>query len=179
MRFRKKSLKEIKEDHDSRRASRPIGVEIILDNVRSGMNVGSIFRTADALGIDRIQICGISPRPPHKEILKTAIGASETVRWHYHQSTYSICENLKEHGFTLIALEQTENSTPIDSLQFLEHISKIAVILGNEVKGVDQKVLEICDVVIEIPQYGHKHSMNVAVSAGILLHHIAKLRRSV
>lgn len=141
---------------------------LVLDNVRSMHNVGSIFRSADCFGIAQIHLCGITGTPPHREIHKTALGAENSVPWTYSQSTVETCLQLKQDGYVLIAIEQTENSTKLGTFEVLEGV-KYALILGNEVDGVDQEVLNLCDVCLEIPQFGTKHSFNVSVCAGIVL----------
>lgn len=141
---------------------------LILDNVRSGLNVGSIFRTADAFAIQKIYLCGITAQPPHREILKTALGSTESVDWEYAENNIEAITQLKSSGYTIIAVEQTNEKTWLHEFQPLED-KQYALVLGNEVDGVDSTVLEHCDVVIEIPQYGTKHSLNVAVAAGIVV----------
>ena len=140
---------------------------VVLDNVRSAMNVGSIFRTADAFIIEKIYLCGITACPPNKEILKTAIGANETVAWEYVKETTDIVTKLKTENHHIVGVEQTENTT---LLQNFENPNKIiALIFGNEVFGVSEEVINLCDECIEIPQFGTKHSLNISVSAGIVI----------
>ena len=141
---------------------------IILDNVRSLNNIGSIFRTSDAFLIDKIYLCGITATPPNKEIHKTALGATESVDWEYAENTIKVVEKLQSEGVLVIAIEQAENSTKLDDFQ-VNINQKYAIIFGNEVKGVEQEVVSLCNDVIEIPQYGTKHSLNVSVSAGIVV----------
>lgn len=141
---------------------------IILDNIRSSHNIGSVFRTADALLADKIYLCGITSVPPDKEIRKTALGAENTVSWEYNPSTLEVTFDLKAKGYTLIAIEQVENSVRLD--QYFPHENaRLALVFGNEVKGVQQDVIDQCDMAIEIPQYGTKHSFNISVSVGIVL----------
>jgi tRNA G18 (ribose-2'-O)-methylase SpoU len=141
---------------------------VVLDNVRSCHNIGSVFRTSDALLIEKIYLCGISSTPPDKEIRKTALGAENTVDWEYHASTLELIFSLKVRGYTVIAVEQVENS--ISLLDFFpSENSKLALVFGNEVRGVQQEVVSHCDLALEIPQYGTKHSFNISVSAGIVL----------
>ncbi|CAN5131275.1 RNA methyltransferase [soil metagenome] len=141
---------------------------IVLDNVRSMNNVGSVFRSADAFLIDAIYLCGFTPIPPHREIQKTALGATETVQWKHFPSTTDAITQLKSEGCRIYAVEQVENS--ISLTDFLpEQNTKLALIFGNEVEGVQQEVISNCDGVIEIPQYGTKHSLNISVSTGIIL----------
>lgn len=145
-------------------------IVIILDNIRSMHNVGSIFRTADAFLIESIYLCGFTPQPPHRDIHKTALGATETVNWKYFTTTFEAVNELKQQGYTLWAIEQTTESIPLQNIQFNKR--PIAVVFGNEVDGVDNAVLKMSDVSIEIPQYGTKHSLNVSVAAGIVLWHM-------
>ena len=141
---------------------------IVLDNVRSHLNVGSVFRTADAFLIERIYLCGITGTPPHRDIHKTALGATETVTWRHYETTTAAVEELKAQGVKIIAIEQAENAVMLDTF-IPEHGQRYAVVFGNEVDGVEQAVVSAADVVIEIPQYGTKHSLNIAVSAGIVV----------
>ena len=141
---------------------------IILDNIRSMYNVGSVFRTADAFRIEKIYLCGITSTPPHAEIHKTALGAEESVDWEYAEETINIVDKLRGIGYTVYSIEQVEGSTYLNELQ-LTAKSKIAIVMGNEVKGVQQEVINHSDGCIEIPQYGTKHSLNVSVTTGIVL----------
>ena len=141
---------------------------VVLDNVRSALNVGSVFRTCDAFRIEKIILGGITACPPNNEIRKTAIGAEQSVEWEYAKDTVSAVENLKAQGYTIIAIEQADQSIMIDNLSSLQ-IFKVALVFGNEVKGVDDRIMDICDLCVEIPQYGTKHSLNVSVSAGIAI----------
>ncbi len=141
---------------------------VVLDNVRSSHNIGSVFRTSDALLIERVYLCGISSTPPDKEIRKTALGAENTVEWEYHTSTSELVSSLKDRGYIVIAVEQVENSTSLTDY-FPEENCKLALVFGNEVKGVQQEVVNQCDLALEIPQYGTKHSFNISVSVGIVL----------
>lgn len=143
-------------------------VVIVLDNVRSAQNVGSFFRTADAFGIGRIALCGISATPPNREIHKTALGAEQSVEWSYHPTTLECIETLRKEGYRIIAIEQIEGATMLDKFR-AESDTRYALVFGNEVDGVDQAVADIVDGAIEIPQVGIKHSLNVAVTAGILM----------
>ncbi|MCD8044102.1 MAG: RNA methyltransferase [Tannerellaceae bacterium] len=141
---------------------------VILDNVRSLHNVGSVFRTADAFKVEAVYLCGITACPPHAEIHKTALGAEDTVDWLYFKDTLEAVDKLKKEGYTVCAVEQAEGSVMLDKFQ-RDSEKKYAVILGNEVKGVQQTVVDNCDLCIEIPQYGTKHSLNVSVTAGIVV----------
>lgn len=143
-------------------------VIVVLDNIRSGLNVGAIFRTADAFNIKAIYLCGITGTPPHAEIMKTALGATESVNWHYFEKTTDALSQLRAENFQLVPVEQTTKSQMLDEFSFYDHVP-MALIFGNEMRGVDKAVLEMCNTSIEIPQEGIKHSLNVATSAGIVL----------
>jgi len=140
---------------------------VVLDNIRSMHNVGSVFRTSDAFLIEAICLCGYTPQPPHRDIQKTALGATETVDWIHFATTTEAVEQLKERGYKIFAVEQTEGSISLE--KFPEMNEPIAVIFGNEVEGVDDALLPLCDGCIEIPQLGMKHSLNISVAAGIVL----------
>ena len=146
---------------------------VILDNVRSLHNVGSVFRTADAFLVEAVYLCGITSTPPQAEIHKTALGAENTVDWKYYEDTHTAVDELKAQGYTVFAIEQAEGSTMLPDLK-LDSSKKYAVILGNEVKGVQQSVVDACDGCIEIPQFGTKHSLNVSVTGGIIIWEIFK-----
>jgi tRNA G18 (ribose-2'-O)-methylase SpoU len=161
----RKNTEEFKE-------SEKIPVTVILDNVRSMHNVGSVFRTADAFLIERICLCGYTPQPPHRDIHKTALGATETVAWEYFPSAKECIENLKENGYQIFSVEQVEGSISLDQLSIENLDRPLAVVLGNEVEGVQDEVLALSDGAIEIPQFGTKHSLNVSVAAGIVLYEI-------
>jgi len=141
---------------------------VVLDNVRSCNNVGSVFRTSDALLVSKICLCGITAKPPEKEIHKTALGAENTVEWKYFETTEEAVKLLKEEGYRIIAIEQVEGSIALNEYK-PEPGEKLALVFGNEVKGVQQEVVDLCDQTIEIPQFGTKHSFNISVSAGIVL----------
>ncbi len=141
---------------------------VVMDNIRSLNNIGSIFRTGDAFLIEKVILCGITATPPHRDIHKTALGATESVDWEYYENTKDALTYLKAEGYTIIAIEQAVDSI---SLQDFKHSSdsSYAIILGHEVKGISQDIVDMCDYCLEIPQFGTKHSFNVAVSAGIVL----------
>ena len=139
---------------------------IILDNIRSLSNVGAFFRSADAFRIGELVLCGITACPPHREIHKTALGADETVRWRYYESTEAACQALKSEGYRIFAVEQVEDSVPLQDFKFERNT---AYILGNEVEGVSEEALPYCEGAIELPQAGTKHSINVSVCAGIVM----------
>jgi tRNA G18 (ribose-2'-O)-methylase SpoU len=141
---------------------------LILDDIRSLNNIGSVFRTADAFLIEKIYLCGITATPPNKEIHKTALGATETVDWEYDQDVVSVIHKLKSDSVKVYAIEQVENAISLQDFSINVN-EKYAVVFGNEVFGVNQKAIEICDGTIEIPQLGTKHSLNIAVSAGIVI----------
>ena len=143
-------------------------VIVILDNIRSAHNVGSVFRTCDAFLIDKIILCGITAIPPNKEIRKTALGSSESVDWRYYKNTEEVIMKLKKKDYQIIAVEQANKSIKLESFR-PENEKKYAIIFGNEIKGISQKIIDNSDSVIEIPQFGTKHSLNVSVSAGIVI----------
>lgn len=155
-----------------------IPLVIVLDNIRSGHNVGSVFRTSDAYRVEKIYLCGITCQPPHSDITKTAIGATDSVDWEYQKDTMKCLSDLRQRGYELLAIEQTENSIDLEDLKPKKG-DRIALVLGNEVKGVQQKVVDYCDQCIELQQFGTKHSLNVSVCAGISIYQIsAKIRRN-
>ncbi|MAH20583.1 MAG: RNA methyltransferase [Flavobacteriaceae bacterium] len=141
---------------------------VILDNVRSLNNIGSVFRTADAFRIAHIYLCGITATPPHKDIQKTALGSTDAVDWSYERNTFEVVKNLQKQNVKVVAIEQTENAQMLHDFSPQKNTT-YAVVLGHEVKGVKQDVINQCDGVIEIPQFGTKHSLNIAVSCGIVL----------
>lgn len=141
---------------------------IVLDDIRSLNNIGSVFRTADAFLIEKIYLCGITATPPNKDIHKTALGATESVDWEYVKDINVVVENLKKKGVKIVSVEQAENATMLNEF-YPESGDKYAVIFGNEVKGVSQDVVYASDYVVEIPQFGTKHSLNISVSAGIVI----------
>ena len=146
-----------------------LDVIIVLDNVRSLSNIGSFFRTADALRLGEIFLCGITACPPHREIHKTALGAEESVKWRYFDTTEDACKYLKDNNYKINAVEQIEGSVMLNDF-VPEHRS--AYIFGNEVDGVDDEILQYCDTAVEIPQEGTKHSLNVSISGGIVMYHL-------
>lgn len=152
---------------------------VVLDEVRSLHNIGAVFRTSDAFLVNCIYLCGITATPPHPEMHKTALGAEYTVDWKYFKRTQDAVNELHNDGYTVLAIEQCAGSTLLDEL-VLEKGRKYAIVLGNEVKGVQQEVVDMCDSCIEIPQFGTKHSLNVSVTAGIMIwefaHKLFKLR---
>jgi len=153
---------------DEYKESEKSPIVVVLDNIRSCHNIGSVFRTSDALLVEKIYLCGITATPPNNEIRKTALDAERSVAWEYLEQTEDAVKQLKEEGFTVYAIEQVENSIMLPDFQPQEN-EKVALVFGNEVKGVKQSVVNLCDGSIEIPQYGTKHSFNISVSAGIVL----------
>ncbi|MGD2034520.1 MAG: RNA methyltransferase [Bacteroidales bacterium] len=145
-----------------------IPLVLVLDNIRSMNNIGSVFRSADAFLVEAIFLCGITATPPHKDIHKTALGATESVEWKYYGTTGEAIEVLRKKGYKIGAIEQTEGSILLGDYTF-QADSKYALIFGHEVRGVQQKVIDLCDFAIEVPQYGTKHSLNISVCAGIVI----------
>jgi len=148
--------------------AKKVPIIVVLDNIRSLSNIGSVFRTADAFRIEAIYLCGITARPPHREIHKTALSATESVDWRYFETTQKAVSYLKEKEFTIFAVEQVENSIMLNDLE-VDVNNKYALVFGNEVKGVENGVIDASDNCIEIPQWGTKHSFNISVSVGIVL----------
>jgi tRNA G18 (ribose-2'-O)-methylase SpoU len=153
---------------DEFKQSSKFPIVVVLDNIRSMNNTGSVFRTCDAFRIEKMYLCGITATPPHKDIEKTALGATQSVEWSYFPSTIEAVQALKDADYSVFAVEQTEGSIFLDSFD-AEKYPKLALVFGNEVLGVEEEVINICDGCIEIPQFGTKHSLNVSVSAGIVL----------
>ncbi len=151
------------EDYKSAEKSNLI---LILDNIRSLNNIGSVFRTADAFRVQKIFLCGITAKPPHRDIQKTALGATDSLDWEYAEDTLEVVNQLKNQDVKVLSIEQAEDSTMLQDFQF-KSSETYAMVFGNEVKGVQQKVVDESDAVIEIPQFGTKHSVNISVSAGI------------
>ncbi|WP_297703144.1 RNA methyltransferase [uncultured Eudoraea sp.] len=154
-------------DIDEFKSASKTPLVLVLDNIRSLNNIGSVFRTADSFLIEKIYLCGITATPPHKDIHKTALGATESVAWEYKKSTVDLIAELQKDHLCL-AVEQTENATPLNYF-IPETSTKYVLVFGNEVKGVSQEVVDSCQGVLEIPQYGTKHSLNISVSAGIVI----------
>ena len=154
------------------KASEKMPLVVVLDDVRSMYNVGSVFRTSDAFRVESICLCGITARPPHAEIHKTALGAEDSMEWRYFEHTIDAVEALKAKGYYVFSIEQCEGSTMLQNLK-TEPGRRYAIVLGNEVKGVKQEVVDRCDGCIEVPQFGTKHSLNVSVSVGVVLWHAA------
>ena len=167
MRKLKNSELERKSVNEYKKADK-LPVIIVLDNVRSMNNIGSVFRTADAFLVKAVHICGITAKPPHKDIHKTALGATESVPWRYYETTTEAISQLKKEGYIIISVEQAEEAVPLGDFATKKD-GKYAVIFGNEVRGVAQEIVDLSDYCIEIPQFGTKHSFNISVSAGIVL----------
>jgi tRNA G18 (ribose-2'-O)-methylase SpoU len=141
---------------------------LVLDNIRSLSNIGSVFRTSDAFAVDELVLCGITAQPPHREIHKTALGATESVSWRYVESAVEAIQELKDHGYTILSVEQADKSVMLNEF-YPDKNTQYALVFGNEVHGVDEAIISLSDACIEIPQWGTKHSLNVSVSAGIVL----------
>lgn len=146
---------------------------VVLDNVRSHHNVGAVFRTCDVFACERLLLCGITGTPPHRDIQKTALGATESVEWKYYENTMDAISELKASGYKIVALEIAEGSIQVDSFSTIDG-EKYALVLGNEVEGVDDAVMKLADICLEIPQFGTKHSLNVSVSGGIAIWEMTK-----
>lgn len=155
------SVEEFKE-------SKKLPLTVVLDNVRSQNNIGSVFRTADAFRVERICLCGICSTPPHRDIHKTALGAEDSVDWSYHETTTDCVCQLKASGYRVLAIEQVDESVMLDQLEFPSGVP-VAIVFGNEVEGVDEEVIALCDGCVEIPQFGTKHSLNISIAAGITI----------
>ncbi len=167
--MKKLSMDELnRKSVDEFKQSCKLPLVVVLDNVRSLHNIGSIFRTSDAFLVEAIYLCGISATPPHKEIHKTALGAEESVEWKYFETTMQSVEYLHANGYAVWGVEQTQNSTSLEQFT-IETGKRYALVFGNEVRGIEQEVINRCEGCIEIPQFGTKHSFNVSVSAGIVL----------
>ena len=143
-------------------------IVLVLDNIRSGMNVGAMFRTADAFALAKLILCGITAQPPHREILKTALGSTETVEWEWAATTEEAINNLKSAGYIVFAIEQTDHPKWLHDMTVIRE-NRYAFVLGNEVEGVNEAALALCDAAVEIPQFGSKHSLNVSVAAGMVV----------
>jgi len=174
--MRKLTMEELnRKSIDGFRSAEKMPVIVVLDNIRSMHNVGSVFRTADAFLIKAIYLCGYTPRPPHRDIQKTALGATETVDWKYFSSTVEAVQLLKEEGNSVWAVEQAESSIMLNKSGIAQN-GNLAVVFGNEVEGVNYEALRHCDGCIEIPQIGMKHSLNISVAAGIVLWELVRHR---
>ena len=160
------------------RESEKLPLTVVLDNVRSLNNIGSVFRTSDAFRVEHIALCGITATPPHREIHKTALGAEDSVEWSYHEDAAECVRGLKEKGYRIYAVEIAHNSIKLDAMtQLRNNALKIALVFGNEIEGVQESAMELCDGALEIPQYGTKHSLNVSCAAAIAIWELSKLMR--
>ncbi|MBQ2243116.1 MAG: RNA methyltransferase [Bacteroidales bacterium] len=177
--FRKLSNIELNRlDAEEYKRARKLPVTVVLDNVRSQHNIGSAFRTSDAFLVEKVVLCGICAVPPTPEIHKSALGAEFSVEWDYRDDAVQAVSELRDAGYTIVGVEQTENSTSLEDLM-VEEGKRYALVFGNEVKGVNQQVIDMCDECLEIPQWGTKHSLNVSVSAGVVLWEFCKKLRSI
>ncbi len=173
--MRKLSMEELnRKSADEYKQAEKLPIVVVLENIRSAYNVGSVFRTADAFLLDRIYICGYTAHPPHKEIKKTALGADESVDWKYFKTTKEAVDELRKENFKIFSVEQAEKSIMLNTLK--SDNEKLAIVFGNEVTGVEQATIQLSDGCIEIPQLGIKHSLNVSVAAGIVLWELARTK---
>jgi tRNA G18 (ribose-2'-O)-methylase SpoU len=171
--LRKLKLEELNRlDNESYKLAKKKPLVVVLDSIRSAMNVGSIFRTCDSFATEEIIICGYTATPPHKEITKTAIGATETVKWRYIEDVNQACKELIDNCYELVLVEQTDQSVELSDFR-IDPSKKYAIVMGNEVDGISDQLICIANQALEIKQYGTKHSLNVAVCAGIVIHHFA------
>ena len=176
--MRKLSMDELnRKSMDEFRRAQKIPVIALLENIRSAYNVGSVFRTADAFLIEAIYITGYTAKPPHKEISKTALGAQDSVEWKYFENTKNAIEELKQNDYKIFAVEQVADSISLENFSEL-NMEKVAFIFGNEVTGVEQQTISLCDGCIEIPQFGMKHSLNISVAVGIVLWEIVRTKEN-
>jgi 23S rRNA (guanosine2251-2'-O)-methyltransferase len=167
--MRKLRIEELNRiDAEAFKKADKVPVIVVLDNVRSLNNIGSLFRTCDAFRVEKIFLCGITATPPHKDIHKTALGATESVEWEYHQESIHVIKKLRNEGCRILSVEQAEGSTDLQDLR-INSEEKIVLVFGHEVKGVNQQIIDLSHECIEIPQYGTKHSLNISVSAGIVI----------
>ncbi|MFZ4462388.1 MAG: RNA methyltransferase [Bacteroidales bacterium] len=167
--MRKLSMDELNRlDINQFKNAQKIPLIVVLDNIRSLSNIGSVFRTADAFLVEAVWLCGITAKPPHREIHKTALGSTESVEWKYYETTKEAVMELRKLGYKIIGIEQTDKSVLLPEF---ESEAKTAIIFGNEVEGVENEIVDLCDTCVEIPQHGTKHSLNVSVCAGIVIWH--------
>lgn len=164
------------------KASRKLPLTVVLDNVRSLNNIGSVFRTSDAFRVERICLCGITATPPHRDIHKTALGAEESVDWTYFEESSDCLARLKDEGYLLFAVEQVDESLKLDQTETIRALiaaqgddAKVAIVMGNEVEGVQEELIPLCDACLEIPQFGTKHSLNVSCAASIVIWEMFKM----
>lgn len=172
--MRKLSMKELgRLSTDEYKDVEKLPIVVVLDNVRSGLNVGSVFRTSDAFLVEEIYLCGYTPQPPHRDVLKSALGSTDSVSWKHFESIEDGMKELKDKGYAIFAVEQADESTLLSDVNVSSR-EKIALIFGNEVHGVSDSIMEIADGCIEVPQWGTKHSLNISVCAGIVIWEVAK-----
>ncbi|MEP2937652.1 MAG: RNA methyltransferase [Gilvibacter sp.] len=164
-----KNSELVRIDEQDYKSASKTPITVVLDDIRSLNNVGSVFRTCDAFRIEQVFLCGITAKPPHKDIQKTALGATKSVPWTHFENSLDALKQLKESGYTICAIEQTQNAIMLDAFDVSPAMPKLAVIFGNEVKGVSQQAIDASDYVLEIPQFGTKHSLNISVSTGVVL----------
>lgn len=157
------------------RESEKMPLTVVLDNVRSLNNIGSVFRTSDAFRVEHIALCGITATPPHRDIHKTALGAEESVAWSYYEETHECLRELKDRGYRIYAVEQVDDSVKLGQSNLQTDGSPIAIVLGNEIEGVQEDLLPLCDGSLEIPQFGTKHSLNVSCAAAIVIWEMFKM----
>ena len=175
--MRKLKLQELgRVSLDEFKSQAKTSIVIVLDNIRSGLNVGSAFRTSDAFALEKIVLCGITAQPPHREITKTAIGATSSVDWEYEKDILTCVKNLQAEGYTVLAIEQVDESIFLQDYE-IDKNQKYALVFGNEVKGVSDEIINEVDACIEIPQFGTKHSLNISVSLGITIWEFAKVMK--
>jgi tRNA G18 (ribose-2'-O)-methylase SpoU len=174
--MQKKSMAELeRKSVDGFKMAEKTPIRVVLDNIRSMHNVGSVFRTADAFLLEGIDLCGYTPRPPHRDINKTALGATETVAWKYYESTLDAIKKLQDEGYEVWAVEQVKDSIMLNDLE-IGGQEKLAIVFGNEVEGVQEEVITMCKGCIEIPQLGMKHSLNISVAAGVVLWELCRTK---
>jgi 23S rRNA (guanosine2251-2'-O)-methyltransferase len=174
--MRKLSMEELnRKSVEEFKRSEKIPIIVVLENVRSAYNVGSVFRTADAFLLQAVYICGYTAHPPHKEIKKTALGAEETMEWKYFKKANEAIEELRKESYKVFSVEQAVNSHPLQQIQIKEN-EKLALVFGNEVSGIEQTTIELTDGCIEIPQLGMKHSLNIATAVGVVLWEFVRTR---
>jgi len=167
--MRKLSIDELNRiSVDEFKMAEKMPVVTVLDNIRSLNNIGSVFRTCDAFRVSKLFLCGITATPPHKDIHKTALGATDSVEWEYYESSLVLIKKLKEENYRILSIEQVDKSTSLEEMT-LDPTNKYALVFGHEVRGVDQEIINLSDECIEIPQFGTKHSLNISVSAGIVI----------
>lgn len=173
--MRKLKVEELnRDDIEGYKKKRKLPFVVVLDNIRSMQNTGSVFRTSDAFLVEKIFLCGITARPPHREIERSALGATESVDWEYAKNVRDLILQLKKEDYVIVAVEQMDDCITLDQLE-INHAKKHALVFGNEVTGISDSIIDLIDVAVEIPQFGTKHSLNISVAAGIAIYEIGKL----